>query len=216
VNTLRRVLLWAAVVICVSDGLLVIATLLLPGTSIPGAFVLVAFGLTFPIFGAALAPFGLRMSGNRFLRLLGRLPRAVAVVYAAIYVLGLVAVTASFFQVVSAGGVPERQGDHYFSNNHGALTPVTRAEYERQLASGYRGFAAGSMMFCATAVLLVLADPRRPDGAAILRGVAVRTLVRDRAASQARTSRNSWPGWDMTANAPRSSTCTPHASVSAP
>ena len=176
-SKLRHVRLWAAVFVSASAGVLVICTFLLPGTSIPSAFVWAAFGLTFPVVGAALLPAALEAHGGaRFRdfaprreevslywrRARERVPPAVAVVIAVIFVLGWLAGMTAFFQL--SGGLPERHGDHYVRDDHGVMTTLTRAEYEHQLTAWYRAFSAVSMGLCTIAAGLVLADPLRPDG----------------------------------------------------
>lgn len=179
VSTLRRVNLWAAVSNSVFAGVIVVVTFLVAGTSIPAACVWVAFGLTFPIFGAAVAPLGRMRWGTRshalavtwdrnrayWRRARERIPRTFAVAIAVIFVLGWFAGFTAILQV--KGGSPQRQRDHYFSNNHGVLIPLTEGEYSHQLAVGYRGFAAISMALCAVAVGLALADPSRPESGGI-------------------------------------------------
>jgi hypothetical protein len=194
VGRLRHVHLWAAVIVCVSAGVLVITTFVLPGTSIPGACVWAAVGLTLPIFGAAVATAGhpVRLGSRDFPalreqnrlywhRVRERIPWPVAVVIAAIFLFGWFAAMTGISQLT---GVPERHGAHYFSDNHGVLTPLTQVEYERQLAAGYRGFAAVSMGLCAVAAGLVRTDPLRPeaqDGRGALASGTVPWVVGDRA-----------------------------------
>jgi hypothetical protein len=155
-------------------GALVICTFLLPGTSIPGAFVWLAFGLTFPVFGTAVLGLGMRREArsrdfsvqrrrNRLLwrRIRERVPRAVLVVIGAVFLLAWLAGATAILQM--KGGLPERNGDRYFTNNHGDLIPLTKADYERQLTVQYRGIAAISMGLCTAAAGLVLAGPLRPE-----------------------------------------------------
>jgi len=167
-----------AVFVSASAGVLVICTFLLPGTSIPGAFVWTAFGLTFPVVGSVFVPGVVGMRGGSrsrdfrgggeqgrlyWRRARERVPLPVAGIIAAILVLGWLAGMSAVLHL--SGGVPERHGDRYYSDNHGVLTPLTKAEYERQLAVGYRGFAAVSMALCALAAGAIIADPLRPDDA---------------------------------------------------
>lgn len=157
----------AAVANCALAGVLVALTFALPGSSIPGAAVWLVFGLTFPIFAAALLPVALSQPRTRFSdfggrrvasRTLwayarGRVPRRVAIGIAAVFLLGWLA---GMSGLVQDEGQPERHGGRYYANDHGRLMPLTKQAYDQQLGYGYRGFTAMPMALCAVAVGLIL------------------------------------------------------------
>ncbi len=154
--------------------MLVVCTFLLPGTSIPGPGVWTVFGLTFLIFAGAVVPVAMSVprTGTRFTDfrarrelsrqswgdIRGRIPRTVQAAIAVIFVLGWLSAMSVLVQVQ---GQPGRDGIRYFANDHGSLIPLTRAQYEHQLALGYRGFVSVGMMMCAS-IGLGLAGPSRP------------------------------------------------------
>lgn len=175
-SALRRLHVLVATLLAIAAGLVSLSTFFVPGPSIPGWLVWPLFVLVFPVFGAALVPVALsanrsmprtrwtdfsgRMAQSRQFQqgLIGRVPRVARFLIAGAFVAGWLAGMSS---LGGSLGQPERHGDQYFSNNHGSLVPLTRTQYEHQVALGYRRFDGTAMAFYAVAAGLVLAGPTR-------------------------------------------------------
>ena len=84
------------------------------------------------------------------------LPAGLGTLLVTIFILAWLVMASSIFRLP---GQPERQGDHYFANDHGRHIPLNKVEYDRDLGLQYRLFAATATAFYAATIGLVLAKP---------------------------------------------------------
>ena len=173
-NRWQRVHLVVAVILGLLEGVLVLLSYVVDGDRIPGAAVWGAFALAFPVFGAAMiqmlvvsrsrprleplfrqGPWARKTEENKYLwqRARQRVPIWVMAIIVATWVVTWIAADSSMGHVP---GQPERHGTRYFADDHGYLIPLSKAEYEHELALWYRGFAAIPMTFYAISVALIL------------------------------------------------------------
>lgn len=153
---LRRVLLamalggaaWSAILII---GLLAGLRLLPTGLATPVAAVLVL-----PAFVVSVVVDRAKLRGLRLQPLIDNLPQWVPFVAGGSFVLFWVA---GMTALSGLGGTPGTRGSQYILNNHGSLTVVDKATYEREIAREQRlalgvfgAFGVAGAVFSASAV----------------------------------------------------------------
>jgi hypothetical protein len=163
----------AAAVCCAAFALLAASMLVVSRPFLPGNVIAIEWGLMFPIFGWAVIswqPFSIADQGElRFFEIRARyrrlreLMRPWEIAFgSAVAILLLVAFVGLVF-LGSLSGQPERRQGGYFDDNHGVLTRISIAKYERERRRELDFFSAFPAVFLLMALHGYVNACREPD-----------------------------------------------------
>lgn len=119
--------------------------------------------LLFPLIFVVHLSSVLRLNPERPLRWRELLAGVPPVAAAALVIIFVGAVLVLMASIGSIGGKPTMSGGRYYLDNHGSLTPVTKAAYEHALVLQQRIFTLGPSVFFALGALV---HYRRPGNGA--------------------------------------------------